>query len=236
LALVSALGLSPGVVRTSVNFMGCYAAIHAMKMAHWICKAEPHAQVLIVCVELCTLHFQKDYSADNATSSLLFADGASAVLIAGEKSGYRPQLKLCHFYSWVDTRGKNDMTWSLSSQGFRMTLSNYVPHLLQTDILPVVNQALSEMNAAPADVTHWCIHPGGKRILEVIGKQLQLSRNQLSDAYEILAHHGNMSSCTILFVLKQMMDKMQNSPEKALVFGAAFGPGLTVETFSATTV
>lgn len=233
LKLCKALNLPPDVVRTSVNFMGCYAAIHAMKMADWICKAEEHASILIVSVELCTLHFQKEFSADNATSSLLFADGAAAVLISNQIPVSGKGLRLKGFYSWVNTNGDAEMTWSLSRQGFKMTLSSYIPHLLSTDIEPVVDEALSAKGYKRADITHWCIHPGGKRILQVLEKQLKLEPGSFQEAYRILASHGNMSSATILFVLKQMQDNLEPTAKPALIFGAAFGPGLTMETFLA---
>lgn len=233
LDVANALQLSPNVVRTSVNFMGCYAAIHALKMADWICKATEKANVLIVCVELCTLHFQKEFTRDNATSSLLFADGASAALVSNTADGNLPGMKLMNFFSWVNAAGRNDMTWGLSSQGFRMTLSSYVPHLLGANILPVVEEALLQKGYRPDDVTHWCIHPGGIRILEAIAKQLNITHQQLSEAYSILASHGNMSSATIFFVLKRMLDKFNETNSAAVVFGAAFGPGLTMETFLA---
>ncbi len=233
LDIVNALQLSPNIVRTSVNFMGCYAAIHALKMADWICNATTKANVLIVSVELCTLHFQKEFTADNATSSLLFADGAAAAMISNRIQNSKPGLKLTNFYSWVNAAGRNDMTWGLSSQGFRMTLSSYVPHLLGANILPVVEAALLQKGYRPRDVTHWCIHPGGKRILEAIGKQLQITPQQLGEAYSVLASHGNMSSATILFVLKKMMEGFIDTNSPAIVFGAAFGPGLTMETFLA---
>ena len=127
LELMELLRLPATVFHTSVNFMGCYAAIHALKIADAFCKADKTANVLIVCTELCTLHFQKENTADSITSSMLFADGAAAVLVTGdtEKKG----LSIDHFYSTVAWKGKNDMAWQLSSKGFLMTLSGYVPEL-----------------------------------------------------------------------------------------------------------
>jgi predicted naringenin-chalcone synthase len=117
-----------------------------------------------------------------------------------------------------------------------MTLSSYVPHLLSTNIKPVVEAALAQNNYSLADVTHWCIHPGGKRILEAIGKQLDIDDGQMKEAYSVLGSHGNMSSATILFVLKKMMYQIKETRDSALVFGVAFGPGLTMETFLAESV
>ncbi len=228
------MDLSPDVFRTSVNFMGCYAAIHALKMARMICDTDEKAKVVIVATELCTIHFQKEYTADNAASSLLFADGSAAVLIS---SGQRKPgtLQLRSFYSQVALKGKNDMSWHISNKGFLMTLSSYIPQLIKEDIAALVHKALSHGQLKPSDITHWCIHPGGKKILEVIQQQMQLCDCQLLPSRKVLADYGNMSSASILFVLKDMLKKgLGHSP--ANVFGVAFGPGLTMETFIASAV
>ena len=231
LELVEALGLAPDIYRTSVNFMGCYAAIHAMKMAYMICKAAPDANVMIVCVELCTLHFQQAYNLDNAASSLLFADGAAAILISN-KLVSKNSLRLKGFYSHVDFKGKNDMSWKLSSKGFLMTLSSYVPQLIEADIETLVFDALKQHDISREDISHWCLHPGGKKILEAIQKQLHLNDVHIQYSKAVLSQYGNMSSATILFVLKEMMEALK-SEDKANIFGVAFGPGLTMETFIA---
>ncbi|MES2776654.1 MAG: type III polyketide synthase [Bacteroidota bacterium] len=232
LELVEAMGLAPDIFRTSVNFMGCYAAIHAMKMADMICNSTTKANVMIVCVELCTLHFQKEYNLDNAASSLLFADGAAAILISN-KATTGKALKLKGFYSQVDFKGKNDMSWKLSSKGFLMTLSSYVPQLIQADIAALVENALAQHHLSVGDISHWCLHPGGKTILEAIQKQMQLKDDQMRYSRSVLADYGNMSSATILFVLKNMIEALETDDAKANIFGAAFGPGLTMETFIA---
>ena len=217
------------IFRTSVNFMGCYAAIHALKLADAICKSEPKAQVLIVCTELCTLHFQREATIDNITSSLLFGDGSAAVLISADerKEG---GAEINGFYSEVISKGKRDMAWELSSSGFLMTLSGYVPELIEEDFARIVDRALHHSGISSDHIDYWCVHPGGKRILEAIEKSVSLSREHLSASYDVLNKHGNMSSATILFVLKQIL----GSPQKQKnIFASAFGPGLTIETFTA---
>ncbi|HET9824872.1 MAG TPA: type III polyketide synthase [Chitinophagaceae bacterium] len=230
LQVVELMELPKNIYRTSVNFMGCYAALHALKIGDAICKAEQNAKVVIVCTELCTLHFQKEPSIDNITSSLLFGDGAAAVLMAHDDHP-KKGLKLDHFYSEVMTKGRKDMAWELSSSGFLMTLSGYVPELLEEDFSPLVTRALEKAGINKEAITHWCIHPGGKRILDAIHKSLGLSNGQLDDCYAVLKDYGNMSSATILFVLKKIMQHAACEKEK--IFGAAFGPGLTMETFVA---
>ncbi|MCW3086895.1 MAG: type polyketide synthase [Sediminibacterium sp.] len=230
LQLMEELALAPDIFRTSVNFMGCYAAIHALKMAKMICDTTPEANVVIVATELCTLHFQKEFSEDNAASSLLFADGCAAVLISNRLHAENG-LSLKGFYSYVAQKGKADMAWQLSSKGFLMTLSGYVPQLIQEDVNTLVTAAVKANGLSLPEITHWCIHPGGKRILDMIQKQLQLPDDALCASRKVLSEYGNMSSPTVLFVLKELMDRPAAAAQKIL--GMAFGPGLTMETFIA---
>ena len=231
LQVMELLDLPKNIYRTSVNFMGCYAAIHALKMADAICKTEENANVLIICTELCTLHFQREATMDSIASSLLFSDGAAAVMVTGDNDSH-PGLKIDGFYSEVITKGKRDMSWELGSSGFLMTLSGYVPELIEEDFDRLVNTALEKNNSSKKSISHWCIHPGGKRILEAIQRSLKLERENFESCYKVLRDYGNMSSPTILFVLKEIMKGRQRD-DKEKVFGAAFGPGLTMETFVA---
>jgi predicted naringenin-chalcone synthase len=226
--LMETLQLPATTFHTSVNFMGCYAAIHALKMADACCKADPKAKVMIVSTELCTLHFQKEQTIDNMTSSMLFSDGAAAVLISGSEND--EGLHIDHFYSSVLTKGKKDMAWELSSSGFLMTLSGYIPELIEEDFASLVDNALQSAGLSKTDITQWCIHPGGKKILEAVHKSLGFSNGQLQASYDVLKNFGNMSSPTVLFVLKKLMQE-RTPGESMKIFGAAFGPGLTMETF-----
>ena len=229
LQLVEMMDMNKTIFRTSVNFMGCYAAIHALKIADVICKNDRSAQVLIVCTELCTLHFQKEATTDNMTSSLLFGDGAAAALLMHDEAG--PEgLFIDEFYSEIQPKGKRDMAWELSSSGFLMTLSGYVPDLIEEDFAAIVEKAMAKEKMEAQDISHWCIHPGGKKIVDAIYKSLQLPNGQLQCPLDVLNEFGNLSSATILFVLKKMLQENKNIEK---LFGAAFGPGLTVETFTA---
>jgi predicted naringenin-chalcone synthase len=133
----------------------------------------------------------------------------------------------------VIPKGKTEMSWGLSSTGFLMTLSGYVPELIEEDFLGLVTRALEKEQLSIEDVTGWCIHPGGKRILQAIHKSLSLENGQLQEGYDVLRQFGNMSSPTILFVLKEIMARIETGQSHKL-FAAAFGPGLTMETFVAT--
>jgi predicted naringenin-chalcone synthase len=235
LQLMELLELPRHAWRSSVNFMGCYAAIHALKIADAICNGDRQAKVLIVCTELCTLHFQREGTVDNIASSLLFADGSAAVLVAHSEDAHRG-LQLQSFYAEVVPKGKKDMAWELSSSGFLMTLSSYIPDLVEADFGELAGRAFTHAGITQQQVTQWCIHPGGKKILEAVSKSLQLASTDLQACYDVLRNYGNMSSPTVLFVLKKLMQQMMHTSPKEepeRVFAAAFGPGLTMETFVA---
>jgi len=208
--------------------MGCYAAIHALKIADAICKNDTGSRVMIVCTELCTLHFQKEATLDNITSSMLFSDGSAAVLVAHNDYPV-PGMEINHFYAEIIPRGKKDMAWELSSSGFLMTLSGYIPDLIAEDFEQLILRALQSAGIGKDEITRWCIHPGGRKILEAAMKSLHLNSEELNPSLEILQQFGNMSSPTILFVLKKMIRDAGRCSQKIL--GAAFGPGLTMETF-----
>lgn len=231
LQVMELMDLPKNIFRTSINFMGCYAAIHALKLADAICKSSPDAKVLIVCTELCTLHFQREPTIDNISSSLLFSDGSAAALITSDHND-ADGIRLNSFYSEVLPKGKKDMAWELSSTGFLMTLSGYIPNLIEEDFEMLTDRALQKNNLSKQNITHWCVHPGGKKILEAIHKSLSLTKGELDNSYDVLKEFGNMSSPTILFVLKKIFDKAVFKKNNA-IFGAAFGPGLTMETFTA---
>jgi predicted naringenin-chalcone synthase len=231
LQVMELIDLPKDIFRTSVNFMGCYAAIHALKLADFICRSTPDAKVLIVCTELCTLHLQKEPTQDNLASGLLFSDGSAAVLVTGDNHPVKG-IRLNSFYSEVVTKGKKDMAWELSSTGFQMTLSGYVPDLIEEDISHLVDKALTQQGMSRSDITNWCIHPGGRKILEAVQKSLGIDKHELNCSYQVLDQYGNMSSATILFVLKEMLPSLQQK-EHSKIFAVAFGPGLTMETFIA---
>jgi predicted naringenin-chalcone synthase len=232
LQIMELMDLPKNIFRTSINFMGCYAAIHALKLANALCQSEKQSKVMIVCTELCSLHFQKEATMDNIASSLLFGDGSAAALVCGDEFPGKG-ITLKHFYSEVLPKGKKDMAWELSSTGFQMTLSNYIPELIEEDFGSLVNKALEKSGLALEEITHWCIHPGGRKILEAIHHSLQFQNGELENSYEVMKHYGNMSSPTILFVLDKMMRSFDYH-QPVNLFGAAFGPGLTMETFLAT--
>ncbi len=219
--LLQELQLPNNITRHSVNFMGCYAGFHALKMAKAICAEHATAKVLIVDVELCTLHFQNEFSMDNVASTLLFADGAAAIMVSNKKEN--SLFEINSFYTEVDLKGKKDMAWQLGPSGFKMTLSSYIPGIISENIQPLIQHAVGDSDT----IKHWAIHPGGKNILMECARALNLNTGELSASFEILRYYGNMSSVTIFYVLKALQKKAHLSGDK--IFAAGFGPGLTIE-------
>jgi predicted naringenin-chalcone synthase len=228
--LVQALGLRPDVRRTCVNFMGCYAAVNAIKLADAFCRADAEARVLIVSVELCTLHFQKSPEEDHLISNALFGDGAAAALVqATPLPNGAPSLALQAFHCGLEPDGHDDMAWHINDFGFEMTLSSYIPKLIQRGIRNLTDGLLASLPVQLADIRHFAIHPGGRKILETIETELGLTREDNRHAYRVLRDYGNMSSATVLFVLRDVLAHATPADNGAPVLSFAFGPGLTME-------
>lgn len=226
--LVKRLGLNTSVQRTCINFMGCYAAFNAIKLADTIAKGNANAKVLVVCTELCSIHFQHENSEDNLLANSLFADGSAAVLIES-KPRRGINLRPLSFYADLALHGEEAMAWKIGDLGFEMRLSSYVPEVIRTGIKSLTQSLLGALEKKISEVDFFAIHPGGKKILEVIETELALSKKQNHHAYEVLRQHGNMSSPTVLFVLHHLMKQLGPSDHGKTILSFAFGPGLTLE-------
>ncbi|RSK46293.1 type III polyketide synthase [Hymenobacter perfusus] len=229
LELVAALGLPSHVQRTCVNFMGCYAALNGLKLADAFCRATPGARVLVVCTELCTLHFQKSPEDDHLISNALFGDGSAAVLVQGRPAANGPSLALTAFHCDLEPDGHADMAWHINDFGFEMTLSSYVPRMIQQGIGQLTQRLLADLPVQLADIHAFAIHPGGRKILESIEQALGLTAYDNRFAYQVLRDYGNMSSATVLFVLRELLRTLTPADAGAPVLSFAFGPGLTLE-------
>jgi alpha-pyrone synthase len=226
--LVDSLKLNTHVQRTSINFMGCYAAFNALKVAEAFCKSEPLAKVLIVCTELCSLHFQRENSDDNLIANALFADGSAAVIVEAVPRVSKT-IQIAAHHSELARQGNSDMAWSIGDQGFEMKLSTYVPDIIRQGIKELTTSLLSKLSISLKEIQHFAIHPGGKKIIEAIEEKLGLTKEQNQWAYHVLKHYGNMSSPTVLFVLKEIFDRLTRENDKENILSFAFGPGLTLE-------
>ena len=226
--IIKSMGLSFNIQRLCINFMGCYAAFNGLKLADTFCQAQPDARVLLVCTELCSLHFQKEKSDDNMLANALFADGSAAMLIESE-SRKGLNLKPESFFCDIAPEGESDMAWTVGDLGFEMKLSSYVPEVIRNGIKRLTTSLLERISQKLSDVSYFVIHPGGKRILEAIELELGLSKEQNHYAYEVLKNYGNMSSPTVLFVMNELCKNLNGVDGGKSILSFAFGPGLTME-------
>ena len=228
--LVEKLGLNPNIERTCINFMGCYGALNALKIADYICRADQSAKVLIVAVELCTLHFQKKNTLNNWVANSLFSDGAAAVIVenSADRTNQKNCLTLNTFYSEFLSEAKNEMGWYVGDAGFEMKLTSKVSRLILKHIQSISNQLLKKAGLEFKDISRFAVHPGGRKILEAAESALGFSSVANRFGHEVLRDYGNMSSVTILFVLKKLILDPQGIDGENIL-GFAFGPGLTVE-------
>jgi predicted naringenin-chalcone synthase len=224
--LAKELPLSPDVHRFHLGFMGCYAAFPALKMADAICRSTPDARVLIVNVELCSVHMQQKEDVDVIVANGLFADGVSAALVsahADDSPG--PRLDLRSFATRTAPDSEDDMAWSVGQTGFDMKLSIYVPRIIERNIAELIDAAMASSGLTRDQVDIWAIHPGGRAILDKTAATLGLDPAEFAPSYDILRRYGNMSSSTIMFVLREILADDRTGH----IFATAFGPGLTLE-------
>jgi len=226
--IVQQLSLNSATKRTTINFMGCYGAFNALKVADAICKSDTQATVLIVCIELCTIHFQKSMDIDNIIANSIFADGAAAALIQS-KPKQKKYFSLENFHNDLLPQTQQEMAWQIGDYGFDIVLSTYVPQIIQSGIATFAHNLLNKYAIKLTDIDFYAIHPGGLKILQACEAALNISKDQNRYAYQILRQYGNMSSATILFVLKEILNDISYNDHQKNVFSCAFGPGLTLE-------
>ncbi len=225
--IIRALDLPPTVQAYHLGYMGCYAAFPAMRLARHICASQPEAVVLIVCHELCTLHLQFTDDPDALLAASIFADGvAAAIVTAQPPAPDRAALSLDALHTTRTPEGERDMAWTIGNTGFDMILTPKIPRLIRKYIsdalLPYTSSDLS-MDA----IKYWAVHPGGRAILDAVQAAQELPDAVLAPSRQTLREYGNMSSATIWFVLRNIMQ--QQGERDAPILAMAFGPGLTIE-------
>lgn len=215
--IVDYLGLPDSTERTMIGFMGCYAAINALRLARHTVRSEPDACALVIDLELCSLHFHQTQDINEALSFLLFGDGCSAALVGADPIGF--EMKSFHTLQIENSRDL--ITWRVGDLGFDMFLSGHVP--------ATIAKGMRENGAAVADgasVDLWAVHPGGRSILDAVESGLSLSPDALRASRRVLSLFGNMSSATVMFVLEELMRDATSAQRGCAV---SFGPGLTAE-------
>ncbi|MFI8595030.1 type III polyketide synthase [Microbacterium sp. NPDC078428] len=223
--LVKDLGLAPTVERDHLGFVGCAAAFPALRSASRICAADPSAVVLVVCGEICTIHIRVSSDPEQIVASAVFADGAAAAVVSAAPAPDARTLELDGFGTALTSEGEDEMRWVIGDHGFEMTLTAEVPRVIGREVRAALDPLLAR---ADAPIDAWAVHPGGRSILDRVESSLALSPAALRHSRDVLREYGNMSSATVLFILKRMLGDERLRDEDR-VMGVAFGPGLTVE-------
>jgi predicted naringenin-chalcone synthase len=227
--IVRDLGMPHSTQRYHLGFMGCYAAFPALRMAAQFCEARPEAVVLVMCLELCSLHLQMNGNEDCLLANSLFADGGGAAIVsAREPAPGRSAYRVGDFHSALVPSGEGDMAWRIGDRGFDIALSSYVPKIIGANIREFIEPSLAASGLAPPNVETWAVHPGGRSIIDQVQTTLALAPEQVRASREVLRDYGNMSSASILFVLRNILDGPSRGGREK-VCAMAFGPGLTVE-------
>jgi alpha-pyrone synthase len=228
--LMQQLGLRSDIDRTMIGFMGCYAAFNGLKIAHAICQSNPKAKVLLVCVELCTLHFQAEDSLESIVVNAIFGDGAAAAILSPQTTEEAVgKLAYADGYSLLTENTLDLMSWTIGNTGFLMELSSRVPKAIVQELPGYLATFLTRHGLDQDRIDFWAIHPGGKQIVSQIQSLLALDDALVEDSFAVLREYGNMSSCTILFVLKRLLAKHSEGSDFKNGMALAFGPGLTIE-------
>ncbi|MGG1597922.1 type III polyketide synthase [Paenibacillus naphthalenovorans] len=225
-ALVQQLGLASTVNRLPLQFLGCAAGLKAINLSRQIVSGTPSAKVLIVCVELCTLHFQPSGDKEALFAASFFGDGASACIVGCAGAGHKGIFQLGGDYSVLMPESADEMVWEVGNYGFHLYLSPNIPRLIGR-WLPAVSGHLAAGENRPE---LWAIHPGGRGIIDAVQDVYGLTDEQVDSSRDVLRRYGNLSSATMLFVLDDMRRRLQDRRSgPASGMAVAFGPGLTAE-------
>jgi alpha-pyrone synthase len=216
------LGLG-NVERTLVGFMGCYAAVSALRTAYHIVRSRPEARVLAVTVELCSLHLQETQELESLLAMLQFSDGAAAALVSAEPGGF----EMSHLFSSELEESRDLIQWRIGDSGFEMILSGEVPGRIQSALKDEAVRSRLYNGWSPDEVDSWAVHAGGRSILDSVERGLELRQGALFASRDVLARFGNMSSSTLMFVLSELIERRDVHKGVA----RAFGPGLAAEGF-----
>jgi predicted naringenin-chalcone synthase len=203
-----------------IGFMGCYAAMNALKVARHIVRSDPSARVLVVNLELCSLHLQESADLNDIMAFLIFSDGCAASLISAEPTG----LAIDSFHTAFAPDTSELITWSIGDGGFDMGLSGRVPAAIKALLHKKGREILQDVPVP--EINHWAVHPGGRSILDAVEQGLEIGEHALRHSREVLRRFGNMSSAAVMFVLQQVMQHAQPGSRGCAM---SFGPGVVAE-------
>ena len=227
--LIKELNIPSSVKRTNIGFMGCAASLIGFNNVSEAMSLNKTSNTILVSVELCSLHLHTEPTRDNILANMIFSDGAAAVLFSNSNSiPVKPKLELMHTHSVLFENSKEIMGWKIGNTGFEMILSPELPKKITEYAVPSIYKILKENGYCKDDIKYWALHPGGRAVLDALQNGLCLEDEKLLPSRNTLKNFGNMSSATILFVLKEIFDTATIHKDE-LCCAVAFGPGLTME-------
>ncbi|MBS4033081.1 MAG: type III polyketide synthase [Ignavibacterium sp.] len=226
--LIKEFNISPTVKRTNIGFMGCAASLIGVNSVWEAMNNNQSENILMVSVELCSLHLQTEPTRDNILANMIFADGAAAAYFSNKKNDEAPKLEIQFAESFLFEESAKFMGWKIGNNGFEMMLSSELPKIILNSAAPKAIEILNKKGITVNEVKHWALHPGGRAILDSLQNGIHLSDEQLKPSREVLNNYGNLSSVSILYVLKSILISQQLKKDD-ICCAIAFGPGLTME-------
>ncbi len=228
--LINEFGFPQTIRRTNIGFMGCAASIIGFGSVLEAMNSQQDTNVLLVSVEICSLHLQLEPSRDNILANMVFADGCGAALLSNsEKYSSKAKLNLLYTNSILFDNSSKYMGWKIGNYGFEMVLSSELPKIILNEAAPALIKILDGHNINYREIRHWALHPGGRAILDSLQNGLNLSDDKMTASRTVLRRYGNLSSASILFVMKELLNSGDINKDE-LCCAVAFGPGLTMET------
>lgn len=231
--LFNRLSFSPHMKRTPIWGLGCAGGAAGLSRASEYVKAFPKQKALLVSVELCSLTFiRNDTSKSNIVATSLFADGAAAALVAGEEcgaieAGRRPMPRIVATQSTIWTDSLDVMGWDVTNDGLKVVFSRDIPSIIAQHMRPNVEELTESVGWPPESIGHYALHPGGAKVLTAYEEALRLPAGRLDASRRILKDYGNMSSCTVLFVLERIL--RGGAEPGSCGLAGALGPGFSSE-------
>ncbi|MCX6169444.1 MAG: type III polyketide synthase [Ignavibacteriales bacterium] len=228
--LIEKFQLPRTIKRTNIGFMGCAASLIGFNsVLEAMNNSNEEGNALLVSVELCSLHLQTEATKDNILANLIFADGAAAVLFSNSESmKSKSKLKLLKTNSILFKNSSNYMGWKIGDFGFEMILSSELPKIILEEAVPALIKIFDNWGIKQNDIKHWALHPGGRAILDSLQTGLQLDNEEMMPSRNVLKNYGNMSSASILFVMKEIFNTREIKSND-FICAVAFGPGLSME-------
>lgn len=225
------LGFNPHVRRTPIWGIGCAGGAVGLSRALEYTTAMPDHAALLIAIELCGLTFQKDdYGKSNIIGTSLFSDGAAAVLVVGDKHplSHRDGLTLLNSMSTIYDSSLDVMGWDVRDSGLKVIFSKDIPSIVHNSVKENIKEIAYAGNIGLQDIRHFIIHPGGPKVISAYEEALRLTNNEMRFTRSVLRKHGNMSSPTVLYVMKEFLDTGEYKPgEYGLI--SALGPGFSSE-------